>query len=90
MMADVSRRFFLLSAGAGALSLRGLSTVVQAASRPYGRPKLKITDVRTAMVRVHGRQLHVSDRPGIGVEMNEEAARRYQVPGTTWFEAQGE
>ena len=31
----------------------------------------------------------VSDRPGIGVEMNEEAARQVQVPGTTWFEAEG-
>jgi galactonate dehydratase len=27
----------------------------------------------------------VSDRPGIGVEMNEEAARKAQVPGTPWF-----
>jgi galactonate dehydratase len=29
----------------------------------------------------------VPDRPGIGVEMNEEAARRSQVPGSPWFEA---
>src|SRR5690242_285370 len=28
----------------------------------------------------------VSDQPGIGVEMNEEVARKAQVPGTTWFE----
>ncbi len=28
----------------------------------------------------------VPDRPGIGVEMNEQAARRAQVPGTGWFE----
>ncbi len=28
----------------------------------------------------------LSDRPGIGVELNEEVARRYQYPGTTWFE----
>jgi L-alanine-DL-glutamate epimerase-like enolase superfamily enzyme len=28
----------------------------------------------------------VTDRPGIGVEMNEEAARKAQVPGTPWFE----
>lgn len=27
------------------------------------------------------------DRPGLGVEMNEEAARKEQVPGSTWFEA---
>ena len=26
------------------------------------------------------------DRPGIGVEMNEEVAKKAQIPGTTWFE----
>jgi galactonate dehydratase len=30
--------------------------------------------------------IHITDRPGIGVEMNEETARKAQVPGTTWFE----
>jgi galactonate dehydratase len=29
----------------------------------------------------------VTDRPGIGVEMNDEGARKAQVPGTPWFEA---
>ena len=29
------------------------------------------------------------ERPGFGVEMNEEGARRAQVPGTPWFEARG-
>jgi galactonate dehydratase len=29
------------------------------------------------------------ERPGFGVEMNEEAARRAQVPGTPWFDARG-
>lgn len=28
----------------------------------------------------------VPDRPGIGVEMNEESARKAQIPGTPWFE----
>jgi len=28
----------------------------------------------------------VSDRPGLGVEMNEEGARRAQIKGTPWFE----
>ena len=28
----------------------------------------------------------VTDKPGLGVEMNEEAARKAQIPGTTWFE----
>jgi len=29
------------------------------------------------------------DRPGIGVEMNDDAARKAQVPGTPWFEPAG-
>jgi galactonate dehydratase len=29
----------------------------------------------------------VPDRPGLGVEMNEEAARKAQMPGTQWFGA---
>lgn len=28
----------------------------------------------------------IPDRPGIGVEMNEDAARKAQIPGTGWFE----
>jgi galactonate dehydratase len=28
----------------------------------------------------------LSDRPGIGVELDEAVARQYQYPGTTWFE----
>ncbi len=28
----------------------------------------------------------MSDRPGIGVDLDEAIAQRYQVPGTTWFE----
>jgi len=31
----------------------------------------------------------LTDRSGIGVEMDEEAAKKAQVPGTTWFEASG-
>jgi galactonate dehydratase len=56
------RRSFVRTAGgtlAGMLSLRGLSAAVQTASSPYRRPKLKITDVRTAQIRAHGLQLHV-------------------------------
>lgn len=30
--------------------------------------------------------IHLDDRPGIGVELDEEVGRRYQFPGTTWFE----
>src|ERR1041385_7064471 len=44
---------------AGILGLPSLSAAVQEASSPYRRPKLKITEVRTAEVRVHGYQVHV-------------------------------
>jgi galactonate dehydratase len=50
-----TRRGFLW----GALALPSLPAAVQAASSPYRRPKLKITDIRTAEVRVHGYQVHV-------------------------------
>lgn len=43
----------------GVLGLPGLAEAIQANSPPYGRPRLKITDVRTAAVRAHGFQLHV-------------------------------
>src|ERR1041385_3817716 len=44
---------------AGILGLPSLSAAVQEASSPYRRPKLKITEIRTAEVRVHGYQVHV-------------------------------
>ena len=44
---------------AGAFGLPSLAHAVQAAASPYRRPKLKITEVRTAEVRVHGYQVHV-------------------------------
>jgi L-alanine-DL-glutamate epimerase and related enzymes of enolase superfamily len=49
-----NRRLFLQGAGAaatGLFSLRGLSAAVQTATTSYQRPKVKITDVRTAMVQ---------------------------------------
>ena len=51
-----TRRTFLQS---GAFALTSLSHAVQAATSSYQRPKLKITDVRTAMVQVHGPQAHI-------------------------------
>lgn len=44
---------------AGIFGLPSLSTAVAAVTTPYNRPKLKITDIRTAEVRVHGYQVHV-------------------------------
>jgi galactonate dehydratase len=52
-----TRRNFLASGSL--LSLPGLARAVQTTTSPYRRPKLKITDVRTAYVFAHGLQLHV-------------------------------
>lgn len=58
-MSSISRRSLLQSSTAGALSLSGLSAAMQQNTSPYRRPRLKITDIRTAYVTVHGPQLHV-------------------------------
>jgi galactonate dehydratase len=44
---------------AGAMAVPTLSEAIQASSTTYQRPKLKITDVRTAMVRVINSLAHV-------------------------------
>src|SRR6478735_7657714 len=44
---------------AGAFALPSLAAAVQDTSTPYQRPRLKITDIRTAQVRVHGPQTHI-------------------------------
>ncbi len=44
---------------AGMAGLPSLGRAGQAATTPYNRPKLKITEIRTAEVRVHGYQVHV-------------------------------
>ncbi|MBV9624654.1 MAG: mandelate racemase/muconate lactonizing enzyme family protein [Acidobacteria bacterium] len=44
---------------AATLALPSLAAAIQDVSAPQQRPKLKITDVRTAQVRVHGLQTHV-------------------------------
>jgi L-alanine-DL-glutamate epimerase-like enolase superfamily enzyme len=30
--------------------------------------------------------IHLDGKPGIDVELDEEVGRKYQFPGTTWFE----
>ena len=57
-----TRRQFLSAAGTaliGVWSLPNLSAAIQNAVPPCRRPRLKITDVRTAQVMVHGHQVHV-------------------------------
>ncbi|MBN9661790.1 MAG: mandelate racemase/muconate lactonizing enzyme family protein [Acidobacteria bacterium] len=60
-MARISRRSLLQATvgGTGVFSLSGLASAMQQNTSPHGRPKLKITDIRTAYVTVHGPQLHV-------------------------------
>lgn len=61
-MQATSRRTMLKSALlpiAGVTGWPSLSAAVQSVSTPYNRPKLKITEIRTAEVRVHGYQVHV-------------------------------
>jgi galactonate dehydratase len=61
-MSQVSRRDLfrgVLGSTTGLLAFPSLSEAVQAASSPYRRPKLTISDVRTAEVMAHGYQLHV-------------------------------
>ena len=58
----LSRRKMIKNAAlpiAGAFALPSLAGAVQEMSSPFQRPKLKITDVRTAQVRVHGLQTHI-------------------------------
>ena len=60
-MSPVTRRTMLKSVAplAGTFALPALAAAIQNVSSSYQRPKLKITDVRTAQVRVHGLQTHV-------------------------------
>jgi len=48
--------------------------------RPYWTTIIK---EKTDIIR--NGYIELSDRPGIGVELDEEVARQYQWPGTTWF-----
>jgi galactonate dehydratase len=57
-----TRRALLSAAGrlgSGWFALPALAQAMQQTTSPYSRPKLKITDVRTAQIRAHGYQVHV-------------------------------
>src|SRR5579885_2121839 len=63
---------------AGGAGLPSLRAAVENATTPYNRPKLKITDIRTAEVRVHGYQVHVrvyTDQGIIGQGESTDAAQ---------------
>src|SRR6476619_6768934 len=62
MMQQPNRRTLLkggLLSIAGMAGLQSLSAAVEEVTTPHNRPKLKITEIRTAEVRVHGYQVHV-------------------------------
>jgi galactonate dehydratase len=63
---------------AGVAGLPSLAAAVQTASTPYNRPKLKITEIRTAEVLVNGYQVHVriyTDQGIVGLGETTDAAR---------------
>jgi galactonate dehydratase len=90
-MKSSSRRSFIEAGGAGAagiLSVGGLSAAVQTATTPYQRPKLKITDVRTATpngihVRIYTDQGLVGHGEGTdassGAPLIVQAVRQYLI-----------
>ncbi len=84
-MASSNRRFFLQNAGsglAGLFSLRGLSAAVQATTSTYQRPKLKITDVRTAVVgRLHVRLYTDQGLVGEGEAVDSASGGPSIIPG---------
>src|SRR5450631_2535449 len=75
-MAHLSRRALLKGAAlpvAGTFALSTLATAIQTNSTPPQRPKLKITDVRTAQVNVHGPQTHVRIYTDQGIYLHGES-----------------
>jgi galactonate dehydratase len=58
-MHHFNRRQAVAALGAGTFSLSALGQAVQKTTTPYNRPKLKITDIRTAEIMAHGYQVHV-------------------------------
>ena len=79
-MQQTNRRTLLkggLLSIAGAAGLPSLRAAAEQAASEYRRPKLRITDVRTAEVRVHGYQVHVrvyTDQGVIGQGESTDAA----------------
>ena len=80
-MSEPTRRTLLQSTllpAAGLAALPSLAEAVQESSSPYRRPKLKITEIRTAQVVVHGFQVHVriyTDQGIIGQGESTDAAQ---------------
>ena len=52
------------------------------------RPELWKNWVKEGEI-IHNGFVTVPDRPGLGVEMDDEVAKKAQMPGTSWFEPNG-
>ena len=52
---------------------------------PLAAPGLLVDDHRRQGDIIKDGYISLTDRPGIGLELNEEVARAHQYPGTTWF-----
>ena len=71
---------------AGIFGLPSLSAAAQEALSPFRRPKLKITEIRTAEVRVHGYQVHVRIYTDQGIVGQGESTDAAQGSVPPWFE----
>jgi hypothetical protein len=68
------------------VGLPSLSEAAQEALSPTRRPKLKITEIRTAEVRVHGYQVHVRIYTDQGIVGQGESTDAAQGSVPPWFE----
>src|ERR1017187_2835634 len=71
-MTSFSRRSLIKGAALpvlGTFALPSLAAAIETNSAPQQRPKLKITDVRTAQVNVHGPQTHIRIYTDQGVQV---------------------
>jgi galactonate dehydratase len=89
-MASFSRRSLIKGIALpamGTFSLPTLAAAIETTSTPQQRPKVKITDVRTAQVNVHGPQTHVriyTDQGIIGQGESTDAATGTQALVKSW------
>jgi L-alanine-DL-glutamate epimerase-like enolase superfamily enzyme len=75
----MKRRHFLMTSGL-AVGATGAATAAQPARPVPARPEIRITDIKSFLVGL-GRN-HVPEKPGWGIELNEEAFRHY--PPKPW------
>ena len=55
-------------------------------SRHFGRDFGDEKEMALDHFAITNGKIALTDRPGIGLELNEDVAKQYQYPNTTWFE----